>query len=458
MQENQGDFFGTLAPEIEIREQTATQNQEEMGYQPLAARLRPRKLEEILGQEHLLGPNCLLPRLIRQNSFGNIILYGPPGCGKTSLAQVIAHETDCKFIKINAVLSNVSELRNVLQVARKINHPTLLFIDEIHRFNRAQQDLLLPDLESGTLRLIGATTYHPGLYVIPPLLSRSHLFQLEPLSPDGIENFLEMAVADCDRGLGNCQCTVEKNVLRAIASTCDGDLRRALNNLETLVTSAPNGSHIDEKILEKFGQERNIRYDHNESEHHATISAFIKSMRGNSPDSAIYWLAKMLEGGEDPRFIARRLTIFASEDVGLADPHALPLAVACFDACEKVGLPECAINLAHVTTYMALAPKTNSAYMALARARKSLKSEPIQPVPNFLRNHPSNVAGRLADDTTYHYSHDYEYNHSGQQYMTEPKKFYFPKPIGMEKKLAERWEEIQNNPPKRWNIPGFRSD
>lgn len=408
-------------------------------YQPLAIRMRPRRLDEIVGQNHILGEGSLLPRLIQQNSFGNLIFFGPPGCGKTSLAEVIARETHSRFVRLNAVMSNVSELRQVLQEARLMKQPTILFIDEIHRFNRAQQDSLLPDMERGTIRLIGATTHHPGIYVIAPLLSRSHLFQLEAISPQEVLGCLTRALHDMERGLGTTECEVDADVLEAIASTSDGDLRRALNMLETLVTSMPNGSKIHFADWERFGRERALRYDKDESEHHATISAFIKSMRGCDPDAALYWLAKMLKGGEDPRFIARRLVIFASEDVGLADPRALPLATACFDACEKVGLPECQLNLAHVTVFMATAPKSNSTYMALSRALDEVNHHPVQPVPEYLRNHPKNVASRLKIEE-YRYSHDYDGNISGQEYMVEPKKFYFPKSSGAEKLIQERME------------------
>lgn len=411
-------------------------------YRPLALRMRPRRLCEVVGQAHLLGENCLLPRLVHQNSFGNLILFGPPGCGKTSIAEAIANETASKFIRINAVLSNVAELRSVLQMARRDSSPTILFIDEIHRFNRSQQDSLLPDLENGSLRLIGATTHHPGLYVISPLLSRSHLFELEPLTENVIGRFLSETLVDVDRGLGAMGSTLDPEVLRGIAATCDGDLRRALNMLETLVMGLPNGSHIGLDDWRNFGERRVLNYDRNESEHHATISAYIKSMRGNDPDAAAYWLAKMLQGGEDPRFIARRLVIFASEDVGLADPRALPLATACFDACEKIGLPECAINLGHVTVFMATAPKSNSAYMALSAAQSDIKSGPVQPVPEYLRNHPRNVAARLTDEP-YRYSHNYEDNCSGQKYMLQPKQFYHPKLSGAEKLIAERMRSIR---------------
>jgi putative ATPase len=409
---------------------------------PLAIRMRPRSLAEIVGQDRILGPGCLLPRLVRQNSFGNLLLFGPPGCGKTSLAEAIAAETSATFIRLNAVLSNVAELRSVLQSARRSATPPILFIDEIHRFNRAQQDSLLPDVERGTIRLIGATTHTPTVYIISPLLSRSHLFQLEPLSFEQVRRYLRMALEDKERGLGSSGCTLDGEVLDALAETCDGDLRRALNALETLVMGSPTGAHLTLADWEAFGKERHLRYDRDESEHHATISAYIKSMRGCDPDAALYWLAKMLEGGEDPRFIARRLVIFASEDVGLADPHALPIAAACYGACETVGMPECAINLAHGTVHMATAQKSNSAYAALGRAQEEIRTKAVQPVPEFLRNQPKSLARRLGTET-YVYAHGHGENVTGQRYMLDPKQFYFPTTIGAEKAIAERMERIR---------------
>jgi len=415
--------------------------------QPLAARMRPRVLADIVGQEHLTQPDGLLTRLIKSNRFGSLIFYGPPGCGKTSFAEVIAHETQSRFVRVNAVMSNVAELRDILATARKLPEtPTLLFIDELHRFNKSQQDLLLPDVEEGYVRLIGATTHNPGFYVNPPLLSRSHLFRLEPLRADAVAGVLARALADTERGLGTRGCTADAKVLADLAVLCDGDLRRALNALEVIVLSLPEGAAVTEKELEVFARERRIRYDADEDEHYDTISAFIKSCRGSDPDAAMYWLAKMLAGGEDPRFIARRLVILASEDVGLADPLALPLAVAAHHACDFIGLPEAELTLAHATLHIACAPKSNSATLALAAAHQALKTQPVQPVPLALRDKSGAASKQAGHGKGYRYSHDYPENISGQDYLEKPLTLYTPKTAGLETRIVERlarWRELK---------------
>lgn len=415
--------------------------------QPLAARMRPRVLADIVGQEHLTQPDGLLTRLIKSNRFGSLIFYGPPGCGKTSFAEVIANETRSRFVRINAVMSNVAELREILATARKLpDTPTLLFIDELHRFNKSQQDLLLPDVEEGYVRLIGATTHNPGFYVNPPLLSRSHLFRLQLLPTEAVAGVLARALADTERGLGARGCTADAKVLADLAVLCDGDLRRALNALEVIVLSLPEGTEVTEKEIEVFARERRIRYDADEDEHYDTISAFIKSCRGNDPDAAMYWLAKMLAGGEDPRFIARRLVILASEDVGLADPFALPLAVAAHHACEFVGLPEAELTLAHATLHIACAPKSNSATLALAEAHRALKEKPVQPVPLPLRDKSGAASKQAGHGKGYRYSHDYPENISGQDYLEEPLTIYTPKNAGLETRIVERlarWRELK---------------
>lgn len=422
---------------------------EQLHHQPLAARMRPRTLADIAGQAHLTRPDGLLVRLIKSNRFGSLLFYGPPGCGKTSFAEVIARETGSRFVRLNAVMSNVAELRDILATARRLpGPPTLLFIDELHRFNKSQQDLLLPDVEQGTVRLIGATTHNPGFYVNPPLLSRSHLFRLEPLPVEAVASVLRLALHDPERGLGETRCHAEDPELLALARLCDGDLRRALNSLEVIALSLPPGSPITPAELEVFARERRIRYDAHEDEHYDTISAFIKSCRGSDPDAALYWLAKMLSGGEDPRFIARRLVILASEDVGLADPLALPLAVAAHQACDFVGLPEAEYALAHATLHLACAPKSNSATLALAAAKKALHDAPVQPVPLPLRDKSGAASKQNQHGQGYRYSHDYPENISGQNYLENPLTLYTPKPVGFEAKTAERlarWRSLKAN-------------
>ena len=442
---DQSDLFGETTPSPVPS--SATSPRSRPATQPLAARMRPRVLADIVGQEHLTQADGLLTRLIKSNRFGSLIFYGPPGCGKTSFAEVIAHETQSRFVRVNAVMSNVAELRDILATARKLpDSPTLLFIDELHRFNKSQQDLLLPDVEEGYVRLIGATTHNPGFYVNPPLLSRSHLFRLQPLATEAVAGVLARALADTERGLGARRCTADVKVLADLAVLCDGDLRRALNALEVIVLSLPEEATITEKEIEIFARERRIRYDADEDEHYDTISAFIKSCRGSDPDAAMYWLAKMLAGGEDPRFIARRLVILASEDVGLADPLALPLAVAAHHACDFIGLPEAELTLAHATLYIACAPKSNSATLALAAAHQALKTQPVQPVPLPLRDKSGAASKQAGHGKGYRYSHDYPENISGQDYLEKPLTLYTPKGSGLESRIVERlvrWRELK---------------
>ena len=416
-------------------------------HQPLAARMRPRRLSEVVGQEHILKPGSLLPRLVAQNRFGSLLFYGPPGCGKTSIAEAIARETNSRFVRVNAVMSNVAELRQILAVARqRPEAATILFIDELHRFNKSQQDLLLPDVEEGNVRLIGATTHNPGFYVNPPLLSRSHLFRLEPLSAAAVVRVLKEALTDTERGLGSRGVTASDKILNDLAVLCDGDMRRALNSLEVLVLGLPEHGVITEDELEVFARERRIRYDADEDEHYDTISAFIKSCRGSDPDAAMYWLAKMLAGGEDPRFIARRLVILASEDVGLADPQALPLTVAAHHAVDFVGLPEAELTLAHATLYIATAPKSNSATLAIGEAHRVLKERPVQTIPAALRSKSGQANKRIGQGVGYKYSHDFPENISGDDYLAEPLTLYTPKTAGWEAKIADRlarWKELK---------------
>ncbi len=444
---DQPDLFGEPAAAAVPQFGAAPTAKTRPAAQPLAARMRPRVLADIVGQAHLTQADGLLTRLIKSNRFGSLIFYGPPGCGKTSFAEVIAHETQSRFVRINAVMSNVAELRDILATARKLPEtPTLLFIDELHRFNKSQQDLLLPDVEEGYVRLIGATTHNPGFYVNPPLLSRSHLFRLEPLPADAVAGVLARALVDTERGLGARGCTAEAKILADLAVLCDGDLRRALNALEVIVLSLPEGAAVGEKELEVFARERRIRYDADEDEHYDTISAFIKSCRGSDPDAAMYWLAKMLAGGEDPRFIARRLVILASEDVGLADPLALPLTVAAHHACDFIGLPEAELTLAHATLYVACAPKSNSATLALAEAHRVLKEKPVQPVPLPLRDKSGPASKQAGHGKGYRYSHDYPENISGQDFLEKPLALYTPKNAGLESRIVERlarWRDLK---------------
>ncbi len=443
--DDQGSLFGGSSEPADSAASSA--GAAPAAHQPLAARMRPQKLSEVVGQDHITKAGSLLPQLIATNRFGSLLFYGPPGCGKTSIAEAIARETGSRFVRVNAVMSNVAELRDILAVARRRPEArTLLFIDELHRFNKSQQDLLLPDVEEGNVRLIGATTHNPGFYVNPPLLSRSHLFRLEPLAPAAVAGVLRRALVDAERGLGARGHAAEDKVLLDLAVLCDGDLRRALNSLEVIALALPERAPITERELEVFARERRIRYDADEDEHYDTISAFIKSVRGSDPDAAMYWLAKMLAGGEDPRFIARRLVILASEDVGLADPLALPLAVAAHHACDFIGLPEAELTLAHATIYLAAAPKSNSATIALGEAHRALKEQPVQPVPAYLRDKGGQASKRVGHGKGYLYAHDFPENISGQTHLEKPLSLYVPKAVGHEAKIAERlarWRELR---------------
>jgi putative ATPase len=416
---------------------------------PLAARMRPQNLDEMVGQAHLVDPDSMLRRMLMKGHCPNLIVYGPPGTGKTTLASVITRMTGNKCFELNAVSSNVAELRDVLQrcrTRRKQGYRSILFIDEIHRFNKSQQDLLLPDVEQGNVTLIGATTHNPGFYVNPPLLSRSHLIKLEPLDVDSIATILERALVE-ERGLSEAKIKATQGVMRSLAEWVGGDLRRALNTLELMADFVGDEGTIDETVLEQFATERNIRYDANEDEHYDTASAFIKSMRGGDPDAALYWMAKMLAGGEDPRFIARRMVILASEDVGMADSRALPVAMAAFQACEVIGQPECEINLAHAVVFLATCPKSNRAYKALFAAKDEIRKNGVQEVPVWIRDNGGAASKAAGHSKDYKYSHEYPDAISGQDYMVEPKQFYFPKEAGSEaavKERLERWKALRN--------------
>jgi putative ATPase len=361
---------------------------------PLAARMRPRTLEEFVGQEHILAPGKLLRRAIEADRLPSLILSGPPGTGKTTLAHVIADMTQAKFERLSGVESNVAEMRKVVASAanrlRTSGKKTILFVDEIHHFNKAQQDILLPDVESGNLRLIGATTYNPFFYVNSALVSRSQVFQLEPLKVQQLEELIDRALADKERGLGNHKVQMDADARTHLAKLADGDARKCLNALEVGVLTTPPDKkgviHFILPVAEDSIQQKAIVYDKKGDAHYDTISAFIKSMRASDEKGAIYWLAKMLHAGEDFRFIARRIVIFASEDVGLADPEALPLAIATQQAVEFVGLPEARIPLAHATAYMCRAKKSREAYEALGAATEEIENEQTERVPEKLKN------------------------------------------------------------------------
>ena len=361
---------------------------------PLATRMRPRSLDEFVGQEHILAPGKLLRRAIEADRLPSVIFSGPPGTGKTTLAYIIADMTHAKFVRLSGVESNVAEMRRVIAAAvnrlRTSGQKTILFIDEIHHFNKAQQDILLPDVESGNLRLIGATTYNPFFYVNSPLVSRSQVFQLEPLRVEQLEELIDCALADKERGLGNHKVKMDKNARRHLAKLSDGDARKCLNALEIGVLTTPadarDSIHFTLTVAEESIQQKAVVYDRADDAHYDTISAFIKSMRGSDEKGAMYWLAKMLQAGEDFRFIARRIVIFASEDIGLADPEALPLAIATQQAVEFVGLPEARIPLAHATAYMCRAPKSREAHDALNAATERIEMEQTQRVPERLKN------------------------------------------------------------------------
>src|ERR1700722_13723220 len=417
--------------------------------QPLAARMRPRNLDEYAGQAHILAPGQLLRRAIEADRIQSLIFYGPPGTGKTSLAQIIAHQTKSKFERLSGVESNVADMRRVLSgAANRLENKgqsTILFIDEIHRFNKSQQDVLLPDVESGVVKLIGATTHNPFFFVNSPLVSRSQIFELRPLSEQELYDLLLRALADTERGLGYLKLNADEAALRHLAKLSDGDARKALNSLEIAALTTDSGAvvviRITLAVAEQSIQKKAVVYDGDGDAHYDTISAFIKSMRGSDPDAALYWLAKMIHAGEDPRFIARRIVICAAEDVGLADPMALVLANACLSASEFVGWPEARIPLAEATIYIATANKSNSAYLAIDAALADVKSGRTIAVPEHLRDSHYSGAKKLGHGVGYEYAHEGKDHFVAQDYLGADKIYYEPTEQGVEKKIKDRLEK-----------------
>jgi len=426
----------------------ATEEANRRSAQPLAARMRPASLEEFVGQEHFLGPGKLLTRLIRADRLGSVVFYGPPGTGKTTLARLLARESKSHFQQISAVTSGVKELREILTAAydrlSASGQRTLLFIDEIHRFNKAQQDVLLPDVEQGVIILVGVTTENPFFTLNSALLSRSRIFQFRPLSSEQVKLLVRRAVADKERGLGRYAIHMHDDALEFLAETSDGDARRALSALEVGVLSADDSPiEFTRQLAEESVQRKAVEYDRDGDTHYDSISALIKSIRGSDPDAALYWLARMLEGGEDVRFLARRLVILASEDVGNADPAALPLAVAAAHACELVGLPECQLNLAQAVTYLACAPKSNAATLGIAEARSDVREARVLPVPVHLRDRHYPGAKRLGHGEGYQYAHDHPEGVAAQDYLGVDREYYRPVDRGFEQQLAKRLEQIR---------------
>lgn len=416
--------------------------------QPLAARMRPASLEEFVGQQHFLGEGKLLRRLLAADRLGSVIFYGPPGTGKTTLARLLATASRSRFIQLNAVTSGVKELRDVLLEARDrlstAGQKTLLFIDEIHRFNKSQQDVLLPDVEEGGVILAGATTQNPFFALTSALVSRSRVFEFKPLSHEEIKTLLRRAVADHQRGLGREDVRLDDDALEFLAEVSDGDARRALAALEVGVLSTPERPlRFTRALAVESVQRKAIEYDATGDSHYDAASALIKSIRGSDPDAAIYWLARMLEGGEDVRFLARRIVIAASEDIGNADPHALPLAVAAMQACEFVGLPECQLPLAQAVAYLACAPKSNAATVAIGEARADVAEGRLVPVPVHLRDRHYAGAKRLGHGEGYQYAHDAPGGIAAQEYLGVEREYYRPVDRGFERELAERLAAIR---------------
>jgi len=423
--------------------------------QPLAARMRPQSLDEFIGQEQIVGPGSLLRQAIESDELPSMIFYGPPGCGKTTLAHIIQHSSRRAFEAFSAVTSGVADIRQVIERARErrklYGKRTILFVDEIHRFNKAQQDAFLPHIEDGTVVLIGATTENPYFEVNSPLISRSRIFQFQPLSPESMAELVLRALKDTGHGMGRLNVTMDEDALNHLVETAGGDARTALNALEAaaLHAAGSGGSPavITKAVMSDALQQKALGYDRAGDEHYNTISAFIKSMRGSDPDAAVYWLAKMIAAGEDPRFIARRIVIQAAEDVGNADPMALVVATAAAHAVEFVGLPEAQIPLAQAAIYLACAPKSNSCYKAINQALSDVKNRPTAPVPAHLRSTGYRGAEALGNGVGYLYPHDFPGHIVRQEYLpkgAKSRRYYEPSENGLERKIRERmrlWDE-----------------
>lgn len=433
------DLFGVRDPHSD---------EEFLRVAPLATRMRPRSFEEFVGQDHILGPGKLLRRTIEAGKIGSVIFYGPPGSGKTSLARVIASVTQSAFVQLSAVTSGVGDIRSIGEAARQslraAGNRTVLFVDEVHRFNKAQQDVLLPYVEKGVLSLIGTTTQNPFFYINAALVSRSRVFEFRPLSNQDMETVLRRALTDPERGLGQFKVNITKEAMDHLIASSEGDVRRALNAIEVAVVSTPPGGDGSVEVgldaAEDSIQKKAVLYDRDGDAHYDTISAFIKSMRGSDPDAAVYWLAKMLHAGEDPRFIARRIVICAAEDVGNADPQALVLAAAALQAVEFVGMPEAQIPLAQAAIYVATAPKSNSSYTAISRALADVAEERTHAVPEHLRDASYPGAKRLGRGEGYRYPHDYPEHIVEQVYLPREAMYYEPSSEGYEKEIARRIE------------------
>ena len=415
---------------------------------PLAARLRPRTLEEFAGQKHLLGEGKILRRLIEGDKIGSMIFWGPPGVGKTTLARIIANRTKAKFIDFSAVTSGIKEIKTVMEQAeknRRFGEKTILFVDEIHRFNKAQQDAFLPYVEKGSIILIGATTENPSFEVNGALLSRCKVFVLQTLKTEELCELLRNAVSD-ERGFGRQKIEISDDIIETIANFANGDARSALSTLEMAVLNGEiegDTVRVTRETVEQCTSKKSLLYDKTGEEHYNLISALHKSMRNSDPDAAVYWLARMLEAGEDPLYVARRVTRFASEDVGLADPKALEIAVAAFQACHMIGMPECSVHLTQAVVYLSMAPKSNALYTAYESAKKDALTMLAEPVPLIIRNAPTRLMKELNYGKGYRYAHDYEEKLTDMQCLPDSlkdKEYYRPTEEGMESKYKARLE------------------